>query len=78
MYILNILLLCFSLKTHFQDFESQQGKNFHTDSALLEMYRYAVQYGDELVETLAEESLNLMANQFDTLRKKYDINSSAM
>ena len=52
--------------------------HFHSDSALLEMYRYAVQYGDELVETLTEERLNLMANQFDTLRKKYDINSSAM
>lgn len=71
-------MLSFSLKTHFQDFESQQGKHFHSDSALLEMYRYAVQYGDELIETLSEERLNLMANQFDSLRKKYDINSSAM
>ena len=52
--------------------------HFHADSALLEIYRYAIQYGDDIMETLTEERLTLMGAQFNSLRQKYNVNSSEM
>ncbi|XP_019851565.1 PREDICTED: plexin-A1-like [Amphimedon queenslandica] len=65
-------------ENYFQSFESKEGLHFHSDSALLEIYRYAIQYGDDIMETLTEERLTLMGAQFNSLRQKYNVNSSAM
>lgn len=66
------------LQSYFQSFESKEGVHFHADSALLEIYRYAIQYGDDIMETLTEERLTLMGAQFNSLRQKYNVNSSEM
>ena len=45
--------------------------HFYPDSALLELYRYASRYGDEIVDTLSEDKLVLVAAQFNNLRQKF-------
>ena len=75
-----IKINCFSLnlliKPFFDEFEKHEGIHFHSDSALLELYRYAVQYGDAISETLSEDRLTMIAAQFNNLRQRFDINSS--
>ena len=78
MIIILIYFLFIITQTYFQSFESKEGLHFHSDSALLEIYRYAIQYGDDIMETLTEERLTLMGAQFNSLRQKYNVNSSAM
>ena len=45
--------------------------HFYPDSALLELYRYASRYGDEIIDTLSEDKLVLVAAQFNNLRQKF-------
>ena len=45
--------------------------HFYADSALLELYRYASRYGNEISDSLSEDKLVLVAAQFNSLRQKF-------
>ena len=71
LFLLLFFLLFIFLQTYSQ---AASCHHFYSDSALLELYRYAHRYGEEINEGLTEDKLVLVAAQFNSLRQKFTVN----
>ena len=53
--------------------DNEHSLQFHSSSAMLELYRYACRYGAEISDAMTEDKVVLLAAQFNSLRQKFTL-----